>query len=229
MWTVETEYLSAERKAVTGNCIIYGQGGEYIATVPAKVASVIAEAPAMVAALRAIVHQRDHFAECGKYNQRTFHPGEDQAFDDWAADIAETILSRIDGAGEALPDAPAPNVAALVASVLERGRGGDDVEQYTLECARDAVTELEKTGQAETAKAFAQAMAEHIGQEPEAWPAPAPTSAKPVHMMTCPAIDEGDCNCDAVPTVGVPARKECASKHFDRGDDICADCGADLS
>lgn len=52
MWTVETQYLSAERKATTGNCIIYGQGGEYIATVPAEFASVIVEAPAMVEALR---------------------------------------------------------------------------------------------------------------------------------------------------------------------------------
>lgn len=34
---------------------------------------------------------------------------------------------------------------------------------------------------------------------------------------------------DTLPDAPAPARKECASKHFDRGDDICADCGADLA
>lgn len=88
MWTVETQYLSAQRKATTGNCIIYGQGGEYIATVPDKVAGLIVEAPAMVEALRKAV-TNDILPEL--------------LFLEVAA-----ILSRIDGAGDALPDAPAP-------------------------------------------------------------------------------------------------------------------------
>lgn len=56
-----------------------------------------AEAPAMVEALRAIAEQRDHFAEHGRYALGHFRPADDQAFDDWAADLASAILARIDG------------------------------------------------------------------------------------------------------------------------------------
>lgn len=93
------------------------------------------EAPAMVAALR----------DCDEACQAGLNSAEPKHWEAALSDILDIIrpiLSRIDGAGEALPDAPAP-----------------------------------------------------------------------------------------APTVGAPApaRKECASKHFDRGDDVCADCGADLS
>lgn len=121
MWTVETQYLSAERKATTGNCIIYGQGGEYIATVPDKVAGLIVEAPAMAQALRRILQWID--AGCDPSRK--------------SLENARAILSRIDGAGDTLPDAPAPapigelvtvradHLAALVGAA---GKYADDLE-----------------------------------------------------------------------------------------------------
>lgn len=123
------------------------------------------EAPAMVAALKEARQWIAKGVADGAYNGCAAPLAPNR----WL-ERAAAILSRIDGAGEALPDAPAPVVAALVAFVLQKGLEGDDVEQYTLDCARDTVTELESTGQLETAKAFAQAMADHIEQEPEAWP-----------------------------------------------------------
>ena len=45
-------------------------------------------------ALRAIVEQREYHAEHGEYLPGTL--GEDQCFDDWAADIAETVLAAYD-------------------------------------------------------------------------------------------------------------------------------------
>lgn len=40
-----------------------------------------------------IVHQRDTYAEQGVYDTSKEHPGEDQAFDDWAADLCEHALA----------------------------------------------------------------------------------------------------------------------------------------
>lgn len=45
-------------------------------------------------ALRAILEQRDYHAEHGSYRPGTM--GDDQCFDDWAADIAETVLAAYD-------------------------------------------------------------------------------------------------------------------------------------
>lgn len=98
MWTFETQYLSAERKATTGNCIIYGQGGEYIATVPAEVASVIVEAPAMVEALRDNLNQFEQMESMFRDDVEFIA----------ALKATRAILSRIDGAGDTLPDAPVP-------------------------------------------------------------------------------------------------------------------------
>lgn len=52
-------------------------------------------APDLIEAARAIVHQRDYFAETGIYDATTFCPDTDQQFDDWAADILEAVLSRV--------------------------------------------------------------------------------------------------------------------------------------
>ena len=45
-------------------------------------------------ALRAIREQRDHHAEHGHYRPGTM--SDDQCFDDWAADIADTVLAAYD-------------------------------------------------------------------------------------------------------------------------------------
>lgn len=63
-------------------------------------AEAIAEIPAMVQALRAMHDAADDFAEHGK--ERHLHALRA------AMDRAAAILSRIDGAGDTLPDAPAP-------------------------------------------------------------------------------------------------------------------------
>ncbi len=52
-------------------------------------------------ALRTIMEQRDHHAEHGSYRPGTM--GEDQCFDDWAADIAETVLAAYDAQQGATP------------------------------------------------------------------------------------------------------------------------------
>lgn len=52
-------------------------------------------------ALRAIIEQRDYHAEHGSYRPGTM--GEDQCFDDWAADIAETVLAAYDAQQAAAP------------------------------------------------------------------------------------------------------------------------------
>lgn len=118
MWTVETQYLSAERKAVTGNCIIYGQGGEYIATVPDKVAGLIVEAPAMAEALRRILQWIN--AGCDPSRK--------------SLENARAILSRIDGAGDTLPDAPAVTANCPHCGRDNTGHEGepcaDDCPQY---------------------------------------------------------------------------------------------------
>lgn len=48
----------------------------------------------MADALRAVIEQRDYHAEHGSYRPGTM--GDDQCFDDWAADIAETVLAAYD-------------------------------------------------------------------------------------------------------------------------------------
>lgn len=53
-------------------------------------------------ALRAICNQRDYHAEHGHYQPGTME--DDQCFDDWAADIAETVLAEYDA--EQIPAAP---------------------------------------------------------------------------------------------------------------------------
>lgn len=43
-------------------------------------------------AAAAIIYQRDHHAEAGKYDATTLRPKRGQCFDDWAADILEQAL-----------------------------------------------------------------------------------------------------------------------------------------
>ena len=46
----------------------------------------------LVIAAQAIIYQRDFMAEKGVYDNATFRPDSEQAFDDWAADILEQAL-----------------------------------------------------------------------------------------------------------------------------------------
>lgn len=80
-------------------CTIRDENGLFVAECIASDASRIVEAPAMVEALGKLHDAADNFAEHGK--ERHFQ--ELRA----AMDNAAAILSRIDGAGDALPDAPA--------------------------------------------------------------------------------------------------------------------------
>lgn len=68
-------------------------------------------------AAKAIIRARDYHAEHGRYDAADFHPGEDQSFDDWAADILETAA-----AADAAPDM----LAALKAIASLGGNLSDD-------------------------------------------------------------------------------------------------------
>jgi hypothetical protein len=50
---------------------------------------------ALIDAARAIVHQRDYFADFGEYDIAELRPAPDQSFDDWAADMLESVLSLL--------------------------------------------------------------------------------------------------------------------------------------
>ena len=52
---------------------------------------------AMLAALKRIAFARDYCAEHGDWPRNML--GEDQQFDDWAADIASTVIARAEAAG----------------------------------------------------------------------------------------------------------------------------------
>lgn len=53
----------------------------------------------LIEAAKAIIHQRDYYAEHVEYDKTTYFPDVDgdtmtqQCFDDWAADILETALA----------------------------------------------------------------------------------------------------------------------------------------
>lgn len=74
-------------------------------------------------ALRAIIEQRDYHAEHGSYRPGTM--GEDQCFDDWAADIAETVIAAYD-AQQAMTPSDGAWVAEPITNVISappiRGR-----------------------------------------------------------------------------------------------------------
>lgn len=46
----------------------------------------------LIEAARAIIHQRDHYADHQEYDTTQPRPDADQEFDDWAADILEQAL-----------------------------------------------------------------------------------------------------------------------------------------
>lgn len=58
-------------------------------------ARLIAAAPEMLAALKRIRDARDYHAEHGHYPTELLP--RDQAFDDWAADIADTAIRKAEG------------------------------------------------------------------------------------------------------------------------------------
>jgi hypothetical protein len=57
----------------------------------------IEAASVMLAALKRIAFARDYCAEHGDYPRNML--GEDQQFDDWAADIATTVIAAAEAAG----------------------------------------------------------------------------------------------------------------------------------
>jgi len=100
-WTNQRPYFHAHDKCIEAAAEI------------TRLRAELTEAPAMVAALRQVVNLAElHIAE------RSATPEEEEDFLSCAYLVnARAILSRIDGAGEALPDTPAPNLP-------KRGRGG---------------------------------------------------------------------------------------------------------
>lgn len=46
----------------------------------------------LIEAARAVIHQRDFYADNLRYDETTFRPDTDQCFDDWAADILQQAL-----------------------------------------------------------------------------------------------------------------------------------------
>ena len=69
-------------------------------------------------ALYSIVQARDHCAEHGRYPASPLGPGIDQAFDDWAADVAEHALFESDSC----PECGMPTQATGGATGLAPGR-----------------------------------------------------------------------------------------------------------
>lgn len=78
------------------NSISEGDAENQIA-VPTKRAGTYAQYDEALIKLRAIVKQRNHYAEHGKYADDHLRPADDQSFDDWAADLASTIIAASTG------------------------------------------------------------------------------------------------------------------------------------
>lgn len=168
----------------------------------AGIARAMAAAPAMAAMLRGIDRDDDG----------------DAMLDASGMDEIAAILSCIDGAGDTLPDAPVPHDLEPAQNgpdghCLHCGR--DNTGHEGEPCADDCPQYWEAKGRAHPEhptgdESDALKAARGYASNPEQWNPPSPEQMaeilamidrRPVadapfrHLPTCPAIDEGPCNC----------------------------------
>jgi hypothetical protein len=89
-WQVEKGRDKTHPYSVTGD------GFDLARCVTVDDAALIAAAPDMLEALRRFRHARDHWAEHGVFPPE-YGIEADQCYDDWVADIADTILTKLEG------------------------------------------------------------------------------------------------------------------------------------
>lgn len=108
----------------------------------------------LVEAARAIIRARNYHAEHGCYDTKDFHPDEDQSFDDWAADILETVLANDDNQKRDLAVViDGGLVQAIISNGDDIGRTVTVIDYDTEGAEDDEVVEVEQ-GDGNTVSAF---------------------------------------------------------------------------